>query len=99
MNPLKLVWCLHGKRVQVLIKSSHFPKLDSIVFIATQEFSCQDISHESIDISDDGIKASGVSIKQILRGMKLEYCIMGKKEVCIMNIIENKIRNFFIWKF
>jgi hypothetical protein len=50
--------------------------------IATQEFLCRDISHESIDISDDGISASGVSIKQTLRDMKLEYCIMGKKEVC-----------------
>jgi non-lysosomal glucosylceramidase len=50
---------------------------------ASQEFLCQDISHESINVSDEGITANGVSIKQILRDMKLEYCIMGKKEVYI----------------
>ncbi|CAF2719013.1 unnamed protein product [Rotaria sp. Silwood2] len=48
---------------------------------ASQEFSCRDISHESIDVTDDEISASGVSIKQTLRGMRLEYCIMGKKEL------------------
>jgi hypothetical protein len=54
-----------------------------VISIASQEFLCQDISHESINVSDEGITANGVSIKQILRDMKLEYCIMGKKEVYI----------------
>ena len=55
---------------------------------ASQEFSCQDISHESIDVFDEGITTSGVSIKQTLREMKLEYCIMGKKEVCMKRIVK-----------
>jgi hypothetical protein len=58
-----------------------------VILIASQEFSCQDISHESIDVSDEGISASGVSIKQTLRDMKLEYCIMGKKEVCVFDLV------------
>jgi hypothetical protein len=53
----------------------------NVIFTASQEFLCRDISHKSIDDSDDGISAIGVSIKQMLREMKLEYCIMGKKEV------------------
>ncbi|CAF4494167.1 unnamed protein product [Rotaria socialis] len=48
---------------------------------ASHEFSCRDVSHECIEVSDDGISARGVSIRQTLRGMKLEYCIMGKKEL------------------
>ena len=53
-----------------------------IVFaLASQEFPCRDVSHQSIEISEDGITASGVSINQTLRDMKLEYCIVGKKEV------------------
>ncbi|CAF4727784.1 unnamed protein product [Rotaria sp. Silwood1] len=47
---------------------------------ASHEFSCRDVSHESVDVTDDEISASGISIKQTLRGMKLEYCIMGKKQ-------------------
>ncbi|CAF0984068.1 unnamed protein product [Adineta steineri] len=47
---------------------------------ASHEFVCRDISHESIKVSDDGISAVGVSIKQVLRDMNLEYCIMGKQE-------------------
>ncbi|CAF2632217.1 unnamed protein product [Rotaria sp. Silwood2] len=47
---------------------------------ASNEFLCKDISHESIHISKDDISATGISIKQTLRDMNLEYCIMGKKE-------------------
>lgn len=66
-----------------------------IVFAASNEFVCENVSHESIDASDDGVAASGVSIKQVLREMNLEYCILGKKEVwivandlCIWEMIE-----------
>jgi len=59
-----------------------FNSILKLFIVASQEFLCQDISHESIDVSDDEITASGISIKQTLREMKLEYCIMGKKEVC-----------------
>ncbi|CAF4096168.1 unnamed protein product, partial [Rotaria magnacalcarata] len=51
---------------------------------ATNEFLCEDISHEPVHISDDDHNlsaASGVSIKQKLRDMQLEYCILGKKEL------------------
>ncbi|CAF3473761.1 unnamed protein product [Rotaria sp. Silwood1] len=47
---------------------------------ASNEFECKDISHESIHISNDDISATGISIKQKLREMSLEYCILGKKE-------------------
>ncbi len=53
----------------------------NVFLTASQEFLCRDISHTSIEVSDDGISAIGVSIKQMLREMKLEYCIMGKQEV------------------
>ena len=54
----------------------------SVLFVvASQEFPCRDVSHQSIEISEDGITATGVSINQTLRDMKLEYCILGKKEV------------------
>lgn len=62
--------------------------------LASNEFSCRDVSHEPVDASDEDTAASGVSIKQTLRGMHLEYCIMGKKEVCISFLlmsITNKI--------
>jgi hypothetical protein len=51
------------------------------VFLASDEFICQGVSHESINVSDDDLSATGISIKQTLRDMKLEYCILGKKEV------------------
>ena len=52
-----------------------------LFYLASHEFPCTNISHESVDVSKDGLSASGVSIKQVLRDMPLEYCLMGKKEV------------------
>ena len=51
--------------------------------LASEEFSCKDISHEAVHSSIDDLSATGVSIKQTLRDMHLEYCLMGKKEVRI----------------
>jgi hypothetical protein len=49
--------------------------------LASDEFICKDISHESIKVSNNDLSAGGISIKQTLRDMNLEYCILGKKEV------------------
>ena len=50
-------------------------------FIATDEFPVQNVSHETVNVSDNDVSATGISIKQTLRDMNLEYCILGKKEV------------------
>lgn len=47
------------------------------MILASDEFLCQSIFHDTVDNS----AATGVSIKQTLRDMYLEYCILGKKEV------------------
>jgi hypothetical protein len=52
-----------------------------IVYLASQEFPCRDVSHEKADFFQGHLTASGVSIRQTLRDMKLEYCLMAKKEV------------------
>ena len=54
--------------------------------LASTEFQCKDISHESIQISNGEFSASGVSIKQTLCDMDLEYCLMGKKDVFLFSI-------------
>lgn len=52
------------------------------VSLASEEFSCKNISHQSLRASDgDDLTGVGVSIKQTLRDMNLEYCILAKKEV------------------
>ena len=51
-------------------------------FLASDEFQCQGVSHQAVHISEDDLSATGVSIKQTLRDMNLEYCILAKKEVC-----------------
>ena len=53
-----------------------------IILLASREFSCHDVSHTRVTLAEDEWEAAGVSIKQVLREMKLEYCVMGKKEVC-----------------
>ena len=53
--------------------------------VASEEFFCKDISHEAVHSSSDDLSATGVSIKQTLRDMHLEYCLMGKKEVRLSN--------------
>ncbi|CAF1053763.1 unnamed protein product [Adineta steineri] len=47
---------------------------------ASDEFACEDVVHETVNVSDSDLSATGISIKQKLRDMKLEYCILGKKE-------------------
>lgn len=51
-------------------------------FLASREFPSHDFSHQRVDLAEDGLEGTGVSIRQTLRDMKLEYCVMGKKEVC-----------------
>ena len=51
------------------------------VLVASREFPCHDISHTRVTLAENECEATGVSIKQVLRDMKLEYCVMGKKEV------------------
>jgi hypothetical protein len=81
-NQSKLVLCLHGKLVQVWLIESSFSKSNYSFFLASEEFISKDISHESVNMSNDDLSAKGISIKQTLRDMYLEYCLMGKKEVC-----------------
>ncbi|CAF1654352.1 unnamed protein product, partial [Adineta ricciae] len=47
---------------------------------ASDEFFCDAITHESVKVSDEDLSAAGISIRQKLREMKLEYCILGKQE-------------------
>jgi len=47
---------------------------------ASREFPSHDFSHQRVDLAEDGLEGTGVSIRQTLRDMKLEYCVMGKKE-------------------
>jgi len=49
---------------------------------ASEEFSCRDIFHQSVRTAadDENLAGVGVTIKQVLRGMNLEYCILAKNE-------------------
>lgn len=93
MNPWTLVSCLLGKLVQV--SSWRWTNLCSThVHLASEEFACRNISHQSVMGSDDDLSAVGISIKQTLREMNLEYCILGKKEVRIAGSFERVVSLF-----
>lgn len=70
------------------------------VHLASEEFLCEHISHHPVAVSDGHLSAVGISIKQTLREMNLEYCILGKKEVrlqCCFNIaLEGVVSRFIV---
>ena len=70
------------------------------VHLASEEFTCNHISHQPVAMSDDHLSAVGISIKQTLREMNLEYCILGKKEVrlqCCFNVVLDGIVSLCIF--
>lgn len=79
--------------IRYLLYFLFYPQIFLIILscrnLASTEFVCEDIFHEAVHTSNDDGSGSGISIKQILRNMKLEYCILGKKEVCL---IRNEIK-------
>ena len=78
----KSVSCSPGKLVQVTEGEESLCSVNRNVSLASEEFSCQNITHQSIRASEgENLTGIGVTIQQTLRGMGLEYCILAKKEV------------------
>ena len=91
---LMFTWQAGSGLMPFFIELNHH--LPAIFFhLASDEFFCDAITHESVRVSDEDLSAVGISIRQKLREMKLEYCILGKQEVRIY--FSSNIRNLFLF--